>query len=124
MYQLTRSFYRANLEMKTPARLKAGALSVNGVPVYDCVTLVLTHVKKPENKKVISRGKITDDLVVQISLLINIAVTHTVLYFTACNQDSQRGGDSSTWLGVMEITPGQSFPFGAGHSTEEDHRFK
>lgn len=92
MYQLTRSFYRANLEVKTPARLKAeGALGVNGVPVYDCVTLVLTHVKKPENKEVISRGKITDDLVVQISLLINIAVTqyYTLLHVTRTAREEE-----------------------------------
>lgn len=57
--------------------------------MYDCVMLVLICVKKPETKGLTSRGKITDDLVVQNNLLVDIAITYTVLYFAACNQDSQ-----------------------------------
>lgn len=58
MYQLTSSFYRANLEMKILSRFKAeGTLDVNGVPVYDYVTLVLTHVKKLERRKLFPEEK-------------------------------------------------------------------
>lgn len=42
---------------------------------HDCVRLI--WVKKPEMKGVPSRGKIPADLVVQNTVLINIAMTHT-----------------------------------------------
>lgn len=86
--------------------------------IDDCVMLVLICVKKPETKAVTSRGKVTDDLVVQ-NKLIDAAVTHTVLYFTACNQGSQ-SERSSTRLRAMEIAPGQSVPSGAGKPAQDD----
>lgn len=61
----------------------------------------------------------------QNNLLIDMAATHTVLYFTAYNQDSQsESRNYSAWLGVMEIVPGQNFLFGAAESAEEDYGFK
>lgn len=88
--------------------------------INDCVMLVLICVKKPETKEVTSRGKITDDLVVQ-NKLIDAAIAHTVLYFTACNQDSQ-SERSSTRLKAVEIAPGQSVLSGAGKRSKHGDR--
>lgn len=93
MSQLTSSFYRANLEKKISSRLQAErTLGVNSM-IYDCVRLI--WVKKPGMKGVPSWGKIPDGifLVVQNTLWINIAMTHPVLYFPACKQDSHSGGN-------------------------------
>lgn len=64
-------------------------------------------------KGVPSRGKIPDDLVVQNTVLINIAMTHTVLYFPACNQDSPSGRKLGiAQLGVMELHLDRVFSLG------------
>lgn len=125
MYQLTSSFYRANLEKKRSYRLQAeGTLGANGVTsmMYDCVRLI--WVKEPEVKGVTSQGKIPDDLVVQNILFINIAMTHTVLYFPACNQDKHSGETGNISTRSNGIAPGQSFLFGEAKSTEEDYNLK
>lgn len=112
MYPLTSSFYRANLEKKISSRLQAeGTVGVNGVSsmMCDCVRLIWD--KKPEMKGVPCRGKIPADMVVQNTLLISIAMTHTVLYFPACNQ-----------LGVMDLH--LNFLFGEAKSAEEDYSLK